>query len=733
MNVFSLSGVNNVSINGFRITGATNGDGIHLFKSQYNNISNNIVNSNKHGIVLESSSNNTVANNNASSNTQYGFYLISSSTNNSLYYNTANRNERGFDFYNSSSNIISGNNVSENSAHGMWISYSNFNTIVENRANNTSQGIDLDSSNSNVVARNIVAANSISGLYMCKASHNNTVFNNYLNNTLNANINNPNNIWNITKTAGSNIVQGSYLGGNFWAKSVGAGFSEMTSDADKDGIADSAYVGTNLTDYLPLVYVTPEPPLVVAKFTANTTSGTAPLTVKFTGSSENATDSEWNFGDGTDNSTEKNPKHTFLTEGNFNVVLTAINGTVNNSTSTTITVSKAPEPSVVPVANFTSNISEGNAPLTVQFNNTHADNSTTWNWDFGDGSYSTEPNPIHTYSAPGNYTVSLRATNTNGVNPKNATLIAYKKPVLPVADFDTGDVHGGYSPFTMSFKDLSKNATGWYWDFGDGATSAEQNPTHTFYNNELVSYMTLEYPSANYLVTLTAINENGTDNKSQDVTIYAEMPYSEAMFDCTPEEKNPLSVQFTDHSDSTTDMVMFWNWDFGDGTTSREQNPVHTYQSPGNYTVTLIATGEWSQSTTSKVVSIVELRAPVADFSASPIPGVKSLKVKFTDMSTDYPSSWYWDFGDGSTLTAQNPAHIYSSAGNYTVNLTVSNGKGADSKLTKIIVPETQPFVGEKQLAYITVENGISVIDTSTNNVIDTVPVDYPSGIAVLL
>ncbi|NLU58413.1 MAG: hypothetical protein GXX12_13445, partial [Methanosarcina thermophila] len=170
----------------------------------------------------------------------------------------------------------------------MWISHSNFNTISGNIANETSRGISLDSSADNNFSGNIVAFNSVSGFYECRACRRNLIFNNYANNSLNADINTVDTTWNIEKTPGTNIVGGPFLGGNFWAKPRGNGFSQTATDRDKDGIADSAYTGDlqNVTDYLPLVSVSnpekPIPILPVANFSTNVTGGYAPLSVQFT-------------------------------------------------------------------------------------------------------------------------------------------------------------------------------------------------------------------------------------------------------------------------------------------------------------------------------------------------------------------------------------------------------------------------------------------------------------------
>jgi PKD repeat protein len=156
-----------------------------------------------------------------------------------------------------------------------------------------------------------------------------------------------------------------------------------------------------------------------ASFTADTTSGTAPLAVQFTDTSTGSPTSwSWNFGDG-GTSTQRNPSHTYTAAGTYSVSLTATNaGGSNTSTRTNyITVSTGTPP---PTANFTADKTSGPAPLTVQFTDTSTGGPTAWSWDFGDGTTSTQQNPSHVYSA-GTYTVRLTASNAGGPNTATKT------------------------------------------------------------------------------------------------------------------------------------------------------------------------------------------------------------------------------------------------------------------------------------------------------------------------
>ena len=154
-----------------------------------------------------------------------------------------------------------------------------------------------------------------------------------------------------------------------------------------------------------------------------------------------------------------------------------------------------------------------------------------------------------------------------------------------------------------------------------------------------------------------------------------------ADFTATPTSGTaPLTVTFTDQSTNTPTS---WQWDFGDGSTSTQQNPAYKYNNAGTYNVSLTATNNVGSDTKTQNNYITVASggtAPVADFTATPTSGTAPLTVNFTDQSTNTPTSWQWDFGDGGTSTQQNPSHTYNNAGTYNITLSVSNNYGNDTK-----------------------------------------------------
>jgi PKD repeat protein len=186
--------------------------------------------------------------------------------------------------------------------------------------------------------------------------------------------------------------------------------------------------------------------------------------------------------------------------------------------------------------------------------------------------------------------------------------------------------------------------------------------------------------------------------------------------------RSPLTVNFTDTS---TGGVSSWWWDFGDGTTSTVQHPTHTYMAAGSYTVSLIVTGEGdSNSNTQSNDIIVSPSPPIASFRTSLITGPAPLTVVFTDTSMGDVTSWWWDFGDGTTSTVQHPTHTYMAAGTYTVSLTVTGAGGigqvaltwSDIKNSHAEVGGYRLYHGRSSGVY---ESSLNVGDRTTYTVTD--------------
>jgi len=164
-----------------------------------------------------------------------------------------------------------------------------------------------------------------------------------------------------------------------------------------------------------------------------------------------------------------------------------------------------------------------------------------------------------------------------------------------------------------------------------------------------------------------------------------------ANFTATPTSgKVPLTVAFNDTSDASPSK---WSWDFGDGTNSTEQNPVHEYTTAGTYNVSLRAWNDLGSDTMEKpgLITARNPAPPVANFTGAPASGTAPLSVIFNDTSTNALTSWFWTFGDGTNATVQNPAHTYSAPGNYSVSLNVTNDDGTDEITKSDYITVTTP------------------------------------------
>lgn len=259
-----------------RNTVSDNNYGIWLYSySNDNKLIDNMASNNKVGINIKTSNGNMLADNKALNSTGPGIILwdsvgnmlennkgftngvsviLHNSSKNILANNTAASNIYGI-WLNSSSENELNDNVASNNILGVYLKTSSYNKLSGNEANLSSKyGIYLGASMNNILNNNRVASNSEYGIFLLD-SKNNSIYNNYFNNANNIYFSDTNSSssLNTTRTPGTNILGGPYLGGNFWATPDGDGFSQIQADSNEDGICDVAYTAGNGTiDYLPL-------------------------------------------------------------------------------------------------------------------------------------------------------------------------------------------------------------------------------------------------------------------------------------------------------------------------------------------------------------------------------------------------------------------------------------------------------------------------------------------------
>lgn len=394
--------------------------------------------------------------------------------------------------------------------------------------------------------------------------------------------------------------------------------------------------------------------ICTAMFTYSENYG-MPNTIHFWDLSQgNISNWQWDFGDGT-TSVNQNPIHSYAGQGSYEVCLTISNPTGNCSDTYCAEVITGSFPGCKAMF-FAFNDSLNQ--LSRKFVDVSYGEPTSWQWSFGDSTYSTEQNPVHNYSQEGIYNVCLAIYNDNTgcSDTYYQTIIIYQQ--LPcTAYFNYLEI--STQPYTYQFADLSVGDVGsWKWDFGDGKSSIIHNPIHTYYQN------------GEYEVCLTITNTQGTCADTYCETIYVgTTPNCTANFVYQQDGINPLTFLFTDISSGVADT---WQWDFGDGTISAEQNPTHTFSEEGYYLICLDISNSSGQCQDQYCTGIVVtgLYPCQADFDFLIIPE-DPLSVQFTDISTGNIGFWYWDFGDGNMSFGQNPLHTYESKGVYEVCLHV--------------------------------------------------------------
>jgi PKD repeat protein len=445
-----------------------------------------------------------------------------------------------------------------------------------------------------------------------------------------------------------------------------------------------------------------------ADFAGTLTSGLKPLTVDFADSSTSydaITAREWDFGDG-NTSTEQNPTHVYATEGIYTVSLTVYEADGDSDTATKvdyIIVTRENQPPVsVPNGPYTG--TEGAAILFSGSGSYDPDGSIisfVWDFGFGDGNTGTGESPAYTYAQDGTYNVTLVVTDSEGATDTSTTTAAIDD-TKPTADF-AGTPTSGLKPLTVDFIDNSTSydaIAAREWAFGDGDTSTEQNPTH-MYTSEGI-----------YTVSLTVYEADGdSDTEAKvdyiNVTVENQLPVSDPNGPYTGTEGAAILFSGSGSYDPDGSIVSYaWDFGFGDGNTGTGESPAYTYAQDGTYNVTLVVTDNVGATDTNTTTTTIADTEPTADFAGTPTSGLKPLTVDFSDSSTTYDgiAAWEWDFGDGNTSTEQNPTHVYTTEGIYTVSLTAceaDDDSDTEMKLDYInVTRENQPPLSDPNGPY---------------------------------
>jgi len=396
-------------------------------------------------------------------------------------------------------------------------------------------------------------------------------------------------------------------------------------------------------------------------FTADTLSGCSPFTVVFTSISSNTISYLWHFGDG-GTSTFANPIHTYLTSGTYSDTLIAYGSGGCNDTVIHQNYINVIAPPIVICAFIADTLSHCDS-VTIHFTN-NSTNATSYLWNFGDGNTSTTVSPTHTYTASGNYTVTLIAYNNSACGIVSDTIthiinvIVYPSAIASFPDTS----YTACGNLTILLENNSTNAISYLWNFGDGNTSTSANPTHTYTT------------AGTYTVSLIAYGAGGCNDTvtHQNYIVILNLDTVSSSFFADTVGCIPFTVPFTNTGSNGTS----WLWNFGDGGTSTTFSPTHTYVNAGTYTVSLITYRNspcGPLSDTSVLIGYIVVDSPMvpkSSFAAQSIRGCSPVTVTFSNTSIN-GASYLWNFGDGQFDTTKNPTHTfyYGSSGTFTITL----------------------------------------------------------------
>lgn len=394
-----------------------------------------------------------------------------------------------------------------------------------------------------------------------------------------------------------------------------------------------------------------------------------PANVTFTDTTKgNPTSWKWSFGDGS-TSPLQNPVHTYALAGTYNVTLAVTNANGCSSTKTTSQYIKASVPKVSIIIPTTDGCNNLTINATAQV--TSVDGVASYRWQFGDGTpdftSTTSPLVTHYYASIGTRTLTLTVTTKGGCTATATQLI--EVGTLPtLVDFNVSET-APCAGAAVNFTDLSKPSPGinrWLWDFGDGSSSAVQNPTYKY---------TDDNGGFPYDVKLTVFNHGCAASVTKTGLIKVKPPVAKFTYQINCNNKKEFSFS----NNSTTGSVV--NWDFGDGTTiitttAPAAPPPHTYASFNKaYNIIIKATDGGCVNSDTLTVATLSVDSSFSLAPASPL--CRNIFTSFkASNQTKGASSYTWDFGDGTTpvvTTTNSVGKIYTITGSFTAKLTIKD------------------------------------------------------------
>ena len=380
------------------------------------------------------------------------------------------------------------------------------------------------------------------------------------------------------------------------------------------------------------------------------------MQASFQNTSLNASSYQWDFGDG-NIALGTDVTHTYASAGNFLVSLICNPGACADTSVQTVSIHDLPVSSFSGVAG---------CDLSYNFIN-NSFGGISYLWDFGDAGTSTDVAPLHTYAFSGNYFITLIATDQYGCNDTSLQSLIISDN--PVANFTN---NGQPCVLEVSFLNSSVNAVSYLWNFGDGSTSTNFSPDHVYLY------------SGTYDVILITNPGGCADTMQQSVTV-SRPP----VVNFSNQSNCSFDVQFQ----NATDSAAIFNWDFGDGTTSTDLSPAHTYSTIGGQDVTLIGMNASGCADTITMHIEVVVFAPAVF-----VPSYDTCFMQAQFISTAVNSmNYYWDFGDGTSSNEAGVIHNYPFAGNFNLLFITNGGTACADTLAEVFdaapVPEHSYYI----------------------------------------
>jgi PKD repeat protein len=417
------------------------------------------------------------------------------------------------------------------------------------------------------------------------------------------------------------------------------------------------------------LYITVLPNTVSAFHQIPFNVGCEPFEVCFTDYSvgvENGS-SLYLFGNG-ESSSEFSPCYTYQNAGIYDVMQIITNGCSYDTAYSFIQVLTDPTLTVTADTLF----SCANVP--IQFFS-DVDVNVGYNWDFEDGTSSSESDPLHEFATGGNYTAVLEVVGANGCNATDS--ISVQIYDVPVADF-TPATTIDCSPFNLCVSAASSAGNFYYWDFGDGTNAVGTNPCHTYINAGL--------NIIDYDVTLFV--ENLFECRDTAIIPINVLPQPTSAFTLSAFESCVFPVSTPSQNLSIGGLV--YDWQIDGNSVSSESQPVLTFDSLGQHLVELFTTNQYNCSSVSSTYFTVH-DIPHLDFTLNPAQGCVPVIVDFNNNSTN-TDDYYWYFEDNFIDQSTNPTHIYNIPGDYDITLIGQNDEGCADTLTLLDAVHVYPY-----------------------------------------